>query len=211
MSKPTRITLVRHGEVENPDGIYYGRLPRFGLSAYGRELAVAAGRELRYMAPVALYTSPLLRARQTADLLAAQGLGLRPIVTRSLLEVHSPYDGMTQVDLAAQDWDLYSRAGLGFEQPPDVLSRALRFFQSARRRYAGRHVVAVTHGDVIAFSILWAAGLPVRVESRLRLGDCGVIDGYPSLASLTTFIFESGADRPRIRYRPTRVRRRPGP
>ena len=71
MSKPTRITLVRHGEVHNPGGVYYGRLPRFGLSDYGRALAVAAGKHLRYTRPVALYTSPMLRARETAALITA--------------------------------------------------------------------------------------------------------------------------------------------
>mgnify|MGYP001273066104 CR=1 FL=1 len=201
MSKPTRITLVRHGEVHNPAGVYYGRLPRFGLSVFGRELAMAAGRQLRYARPVALYTSPLLRARQTAALIAAQGLNLKPTMTRLLLEVYSPYDGLTQQVLASQNWDLYAGAGPEFEQPGDILARVLRFFERIRDQYSGRHVVAVTHGDLIAFSILWAAGLPVTAEGRARLSECGVIAGYPSLASLTTFAFTPGQERPALNHR----------
>lgn len=207
MSKPTRITLVRHGEVHNPDSIFYGRLPRFGLSAYGEAAAVAAGKELRFLKPVALYASPLLRARRTAELIAAQGLDLKPRLTSLLLEVHSPLDGISQRDLEAQDWSIYNDFGPGFEQPPDALTRVLRFFAMARERHAGRSVVAVTHGDLIAFTILWASGVPVAVESRQRLIDCGVVDGYPTPASSTTFTFEPGAERPRLRYQPTRVPR----
>lgn len=211
MSRPTRITLVRHGEVHNPGLIFYGRLPRFGLSAYGEEAAIAAGRELRYLQPVALYSSPLLRARRTATIIAAQGLELQPRVTRLLIEVHTPYDGMVQQDLEAQDWSIYNGIGPGYEQPGDVLARVLRFFELARHRHAGRSVVAVTHGDVVAFAILWAAGLPVIPESRPRLADCGVVDGYPTPASLTTFTFDPGRELPRLRYQSTRIPKRTAP
>ncbi len=207
MSKPTRITLVRHGEVYNPGSIFYGRLPRFGLSAYGEAAAAAAGRELRYLQPVALYASPLLRARRTAEIMAAQGLELKPRLTSLLLEVHSPLDGTSQRDLEAQDWSIYNDFGPHYEQPTDALARVLRFFAMARERHAGRSVAAVTHGDLIAFAILWASDMPVAIESRPRLIDCGVVDGYPTPASLTTFSFEHGSERPRLRYRPTRVPR----
>ncbi|MEM8862270.1 MAG: phosphoglycerate mutase family protein, partial [Chloroflexota bacterium] len=39
----TTISFVRHGEVYNPNKIFYGRLPRFGLSDLGCEQAIAAG------------------------------------------------------------------------------------------------------------------------------------------------------------------------
>src|SRR5205085_2075794 len=43
MSDSTIVHLLRHGEVENPAGIVYGRLPGYHLSANGR--AIAAARE----------------------------------------------------------------------------------------------------------------------------------------------------------------------
>ena len=39
----TCISLLRHGEVDNPQEVYYGRLPGFGLSAEGRRQAQHAG------------------------------------------------------------------------------------------------------------------------------------------------------------------------
>ncbi|HLU29778.1 MAG TPA: histidine phosphatase family protein, partial [Glycomyces sp.] len=42
----TIVHLLRHGEVHNPDGILYGRIPGFGLSDLGREMALAAAESL---------------------------------------------------------------------------------------------------------------------------------------------------------------------
>ncbi|MEI6591437.1 MAG: phosphoglycerate mutase family protein, partial [Actinomycetes bacterium] len=41
-----RIHLIRHGEVHNPDGILYGRLPNFGLSVRGQIMARMAAEAL---------------------------------------------------------------------------------------------------------------------------------------------------------------------
>ncbi len=38
----TIVHLVRHGEVANPTGVLYGRLPGFGLSEDGQMMAKAA-------------------------------------------------------------------------------------------------------------------------------------------------------------------------
>ena len=62
----TCIHLIRHGEVHNPEQILYGRLPRFRLSARGRAQARSAGDHLREHDLRAVFSSPLLRTRQTA-------------------------------------------------------------------------------------------------------------------------------------------------
>lgn len=59
---------MRHGEVHNPDGVLYGRLPGFGLSELGDEMAAAAAQELaasdREVSRI--IASPLERAQQSA-------------------------------------------------------------------------------------------------------------------------------------------------
>lgn len=64
----TRIHLVRHGEVDNPNGVLYGRLPNFALSSLGRQMAEATAAEI--CAPghkiTRLISSPLLRTLQSA-------------------------------------------------------------------------------------------------------------------------------------------------
>ena len=59
MSDTTIVHLLRHGEVENPDGIIYGRLPGYHLSANGRSMASAAADYFAERSVVALFCSPL--------------------------------------------------------------------------------------------------------------------------------------------------------
>jgi len=75
----TRLFLARHAEPENPDGVFYGHLPGFGLSAGGRRQARALGKALAAAEVAAVFSSPLERARETATL-AAKELPLGPKV-----------------------------------------------------------------------------------------------------------------------------------
>jgi broad specificity phosphatase PhoE len=64
------IHLVRHGEVENPKGIIYGRLPGFHLSERGQRQAAAAARHLASCDIGEVWASPLERAQETAKYIA---------------------------------------------------------------------------------------------------------------------------------------------
>ena len=78
--------FLRHGEVENKKDIFYGSLPGFKLRKKGEQQALSAANyivknfEIKY-----IYSSPLLRARQTAEPLA-QILGIEVTVTNNLIE-----------------------------------------------------------------------------------------------------------------------------
>ena len=75
MSDTTFVHLLRHGEVDNPHGIIYGRLPGYHLSANGRMMAEAAADYFADRPVVALFSSPLERALETAGPVAER-LGL---------------------------------------------------------------------------------------------------------------------------------------
>ena len=64
-----QIHLVRHGEVFNPQGVLYGRLPGYGLSSLGQEMAQFAADDLlaRSRPVTALVASPLQRTQQSAE------------------------------------------------------------------------------------------------------------------------------------------------
>ena len=66
------VHLVRHGEVDNPGGVLYGRLPGFGLSETGRLMAKAAADYLAGRDVTVLRSSPLQRALETAEPIAAE-------------------------------------------------------------------------------------------------------------------------------------------
>ena len=87
------VHLVRHGEVENPRGVIYGRLPGFNLSERGRSQAEAAGNHLRSADLGAVVSSPLERARETAAPIAAPH-GLEVIVDDRAIESETTLEGV---------------------------------------------------------------------------------------------------------------------
>lgn len=86
MTASTRLYLVRHCEVANPEGIIYGHLPGFYLSEAGIAQARALGRFFRTTAARRIYCSPLERARQTASLIAETNPGMEIIAASELTE-----------------------------------------------------------------------------------------------------------------------------
>jgi broad specificity phosphatase PhoE len=71
MSHDQLVYLVRHGEVDNPDGIVYADLPGYGLSDLGRSQAAQTAR--RIPAGTTVVSSPLQRAVETAGIIAGDG------------------------------------------------------------------------------------------------------------------------------------------
>ncbi|MEP6842993.1 MAG: histidine phosphatase family protein, partial [Pseudolysinimonas sp.] len=61
------IHLVRHGEVFNPTGVLYGRLPEFHLSELGLQMAALAAKSLAGRPVVSVTASPLTRTRESAQ------------------------------------------------------------------------------------------------------------------------------------------------
>jgi len=63
-----KVYFIRHGEVNNPEELIYGRLPGFGLTEKGEKQANKAGKYLKSLgvAPQVIITSPLLRTKTTA-------------------------------------------------------------------------------------------------------------------------------------------------
>ncbi|HKH07323.1 MAG TPA: histidine phosphatase family protein [Agromyces sp.] len=90
-----QIHLVRHGEVFNPQGVLYGRLPGYGLSDLGREMAEAAAKDLvsRGRLVNAIVSSPLQRTQQSAEPIAAS-FELEPTLDDRVIEPTNRFEGM---------------------------------------------------------------------------------------------------------------------
>ena len=116
-------------------------------------------------------------------------------------EVFTAFEGQpSQVGENRRD-DYYTGVGPPFEQPADIVGRVLAFFENARRRHAGKNVLAVTHGDIILFTTLWARGLAPSPGNKADLRALG-FNGYPATGSLTAFTFrtDSPNELPDVRY-----------
>lgn len=77
MSEISRVYLCRHAEPDNPKRVFYGHLPGFGLGDLGRRQAKGMAEFLAGAGITRAYTSPLLRARETAAIICG-GLPARP-------------------------------------------------------------------------------------------------------------------------------------
>jgi len=95
------VHLVRHGEVHNPGGVLYGRLPHFGLSEKGHAMAALvaqhfADRAERGHRAVRLVASPLQRAQETAGPIS-EALGLEVITEDRVIEAWSRFQGLDRI------------------------------------------------------------------------------------------------------------------
>ena len=189
----TVIHFVRHGEVHNPERVLYVRLPGRYLSQEGHRQARSVAEILKFRPIVAVYSSPMPRAVQTADYIAyAHGLTLQ--TSEWLHEVNSPYGGWPQEILARMSGGLYSDEIEGYEQWSDVYGRMQQFCREMCARHPDAEIVAVTHGDVILSAHFWARDQALTPENRRA------IPYYPAVASITSLTFTDANARPHMRY-----------
>lgn len=87
-----RLHLVRHGEVENPDHILYGRIPGYGLSARGHQMAALAAAALAGSPVTRIVASPLQRTQESAAPWATR-FGLEVRLDERLIEPANRFEG----------------------------------------------------------------------------------------------------------------------
>jgi broad specificity phosphatase PhoE len=190
MSPPkTTIILVRHADVHNPNDIVYGRLPRFRLSALGKAEAGRTAAALRAAPLATLYSSPQLRARQTARVIAAPHPGLDIHVTRLLAEVLTTWQGVPNSDMAAGQFNFYDPLhDPGDESLEDIARRMVRWIALMLRRHPGAVVAGVSHGDPLMVVRLLFGGQALTLANLRRPED------YPTKGSITRLVFEGVGD-----------------
>lgn len=182
----TTIHFVRHGTVHNPGNIFYGRLPRFGLSQQGYQQIQALEKYFADKPIVLIVSSPLLRARQTARLIADFVEQPEMKISSLLNESHTPFDGKPIAELDARNWDIYSDTSFPYEQPLHVFQRTAKFIQRMLKNYIGQQIIAVTHADVVVFLALWANGYEVSFENKFRIEHRQIPVPFPAPASVTS-------------------------
>lgn len=177
--------MVRHAEVHNPRDIVYGRLPRFRLSTRGQEQAVMVARFLSVRSIDVVYTSPLLRARETAATIARYHPGVRMRVARGLIEVKTSYQGQPN-SILKPGFSFYEpRLTDGDETMAMVRDRMLSVLQSLALRHAGGAAVAVSHADPITILRMGLEGAELdtpHLHSTL----------YAMRSSVTQIVIEPG-------------------
>lgn len=183
----TVVHLLRHGEVHNPDGILYGRLPGFRLSEVGQRQAELVAAHLAERDVIGVVSSPLQRAQQTAAAIAAR-LGTDVSTDEALIEAANRFEGL-QVSVGdgalrrPRYWHWLCnpfRPSWG-EPYTQIVDRMLGAVHRAREQAAGHEVVCVSHQLPIYTLRRHLDGTRLWHDPRRR--QC-------SLASLTSLCFD---------------------
>ena len=184
MSPETTVFLARHGATANNLAVpirLQGNTLNGPLAPVGVEQATALGEALRTTSVDAVYSSTMLRARQTADLVAAphrlmsqpieglheisvgqwEGLSWAEIQTRYPNEFQAFFDNPAKVPY------------LGGECYLDVLARARPAFEALIQQHAGQTIVLVTHNVVNRVLVADFLGLPLDRAKFLHQSNCG--------------------------------------
>jgi broad specificity phosphatase PhoE len=150
MAETTVVHLLRHGEVHNPNGVLYGRLPGYHLSANGRMMAAAAADFFAERPVAAVFASPLERAQETARPVAER-LGLEISTDDRLIESENVLEGKTvtlaQLGLNPMNWRyLWNPFRPSWGEPyTQVVTRMRAVIDHARETARGREAVCVSH------------------------------------------------------------------
>jgi broad specificity phosphatase PhoE len=189
MAEITVVHLLRHGEVHNPSGVIYGRLPDYHLSETGRLMAAAATDYFAERPVVTVFASPLDRAQETAKPVAER-LGLPIVADERLIESWNHFEGKAfgisdGSMLSPRNWRyLWNPFQPSWGEPyPQVVARMRAAMDDAREAAHGQEAVCVSHQLPIWVTRLAAEGRRLWHDPRRR--QC-------ALGSVTSFSFVGG-------------------
>jgi probable phosphoglycerate mutase len=185
--------LVRHGDtLQAAEGYFAGDIDP-PLTDRGRAQAEAVGKVAARLDLAAVYVSPKLRARQTAEPIL-RACKLEPVVEDGLREIaYGAWEGRKESEIKATDPEMYSAwsqdpalvSPPGGESAFAIAARALPCLVRARREHPNGNVMFVSHKATVRIMVCALLGVPLgRFRDRIAC----------PTASLTTFEFgERGA------------------
>lgn len=184
----TRVHVLRHGEVENPNKVLYGRQPNWHLSNRGVQMAEAVADWSKDRPIRAIHVSPLERAQETAaPIVAAHGI----LITTDprLIEAANVFEGkpfsvgdgvLRRPSTWRYLWNPW-RPSWG-EPYKEQIERMMAAIYFARDSAIGAEAICVSHQLPIWIVRSHVEGRSLIHDPRKR--EC-------SLASVTTFVFNN--------------------
>jgi broad specificity phosphatase PhoE len=179
----TRLHLVRHCDVRNPNGVLYGHLPDFPLSEKGVKQAHALGRYFARTGAREIYSSPLERARQTAEIIASYLDSVAITYTDDLIETRFGLylQGVPpkQVPWRRPLWLIHMVwPGLlsNDETVAELAARIRRPLMRLIADHPGEGGICVSHGDPIQGFWVASEGRPRYALHRLQCAKGGLLE-----------------------------------
>lgn len=146
----THIYFVRHGKTDNQGNIIYGRIPGYPLGSSGREEANQAGEWLADKNISIIYTSPLERTFQTAEIISQHCPNTNIEHLFDLTETESTaWQGLTADQLFTNDaYETFindPNADIGTENLNQIAARMSGVSHEILRKHKGQNIVCVSH------------------------------------------------------------------
>jgi broad specificity phosphatase PhoE len=172
----TTFYLIRHGERSGDQHTLVGRTPGLSLTPRGREQAARLGRHLAHEPITHVFSSPMERARETAELVAAPHQ-LKVEVSTALTEIDGgEWTGRTFGELdPLESWrhfNAFRSAGAlpGAETTLAVLARFVGEMLRLRAMHPNGTFALVSHGDPIKYAVTYFLGAPLDYFHRIEIG-----------------------------------------
>lgn len=169
----TLLLLVRHGVTPTTGKVLPGRAPGLHLSDGGRAQAERVAERLADVAVEAVYSSPLERARETAEPTAVRA-GLDVKHDDGLLECDfGDWTGAALADVAGlPEWKTVQHSPSTFRFPngesfTEMQDRIVGSLEALRTAHAGGVVVCFSHADPIKAAVAHALGTPLDLFQRI--------------------------------------------
>ena len=202
--------LIRHGATANNEAHpprLQGRRADPELSPHGREQSMQTARWLAGPGLDAVYASPLLRARHTAEEIATP-LGLTVELVEGLIEVDvGQWEGLAWEEIERRDpeahrlfmTDASEHPYLGGENLSTVLSRAVPALAELMAANVGRRVAVVSHNVAIRAYLAHLLNVPLRTYRSIPQDNCGInvirfADGKAKLVTINAVWHLDGID-----------------
>lgn len=162
-SDDMKVYLTRHGEVENPNGINYGRQPGWHLSKEGESQISNVSQKIKDkgLRICSIVASPLERAQETANILS-QALGITVVADPRLTEWDTgKWIGGTMQDFY-ENSGYYSKEMVteGMEPLDDLANRVIFAIQDAILNCEAEGVIICSHREPMAAAITKLQNLP---------------------------------------------------
>ena len=183
------VHVVRHGQVHNPDAILYGRMPGFGLSELGKQMAERVGEHFADADLAWLVSSPLQRARETMAPIASHHPHLEVRLDERVIEAPNYFEGSNVTRDKA-----YLKPGAWWAMRNPLRPSWGESYQSIARRMQAA-ITDAAHQAPGAEAVIVAHELPIWMARLSAEGRILVHDPrrrQARLASVTSFRFENG-------------------
>lgn len=175
------VYLLRHGETDfNAQGNRYcGRID-IDLTEKGIAQANQVNNLLSGIRFDAVYSSPLIRAKKTAEIAS----GYSPQADNRLIEIDfGLWEGKTKAEFIGDDIDVWKKwcahpehapAGKTGERDEDVLQRMNSFFQEMQIKHHDQLILVVAHNGVNRLYLAGQLGMPIKNYSRISQNNSAI-------------------------------------